>query len=128
MHFFSLSLLVHQSPVLHLATVSPSFLAVLSCCVCSFSLLITWPKKRALRLCILFMNDLASASHNTRLISLQSMRFSAISVRPTFMLPPVSFVAVLKLSSLASTHQNGFKMALKGSFSRGDGNVFIYWY
>ena len=74
----------------------PSIIPVVTRCS-SFSLLITWPKKVAWHLLNLFMSDLV-VSALFRLISLQSMRFVAFSTGTTFLLPPVSFVLVLKLS------------------------------
>ena len=59
-----------------------------------------WPKKDAWHLHILFINDLVvSASRKMfRLISLKFMRFVAFSIGVTFLLLPVTFVPIFKLS------------------------------
>ena len=66
----------------------------------SFSFILTWQKKVSWCLGILFLSDVVSASGNTVFfIYLHFMRFIAFSVRTKFLLPPVPFVAVLKLST-----------------------------
>ena len=81
----------------------------------SFSFLITWPKKVGWRVHSPFMSDLLFWLLVTmfRLISLQFMRFVAFSKGTTLWLRPVSVVPVLKLSSNASIHQNGFNKVLQ---------------
>ena len=66
----------------------------------SFSLLIIWPNKVAwhLQILLIFITSylfVPAFRFTFRLISLQFMRFVAISLEATFLLPPVSFVVAL---------------------------------
>ena len=97
----------------------------------SFSLLITWPKKIAWHLCILFMNDLVvSASRNTI-----SFDFFAVNeIRNILQRNQFFFYLKFRLllfknsPGLAFIHQNGFNIALQGSSSFLNGDVIICLY
>ena len=92
----------------------------------SFSLLflITWPKKKRLLgvAYSIFTSDFVSASRKHVLPCISFDFFAVHEIRSiprtTFLLPPVSFVTVLKLfRPRIHIHQNGFNIALQGSSS-----------
>ena len=83
-------------------------------------------KQVAWCLCTLFMSDLVvSASCNTVLYDFFAVHdVLSILCRVTFLLLQFFIVTVLKLSSPRTIHQNGFNIALHGSFSRVHGDFF----